>query len=50
MDGIGQRKNSRFSVTSPQMLPMRPLQVRPDDEKRYADKVKDPNVAKFFTG
>ncbi|HEV8060612.1 MAG TPA: arylsulfatase [Gemmataceae bacterium] len=25
-----------------------PLQVRPEDEKRYADKVADPKVAKFF--
>jgi arylsulfatase A-like enzyme len=25
-----------------------PLQVRPEDEKRYADKVSDPKVAKFF--
>jgi len=28
--------------------PHAPLQVRPEDEKRYADKVKDSNVAKFF--
>ncbi len=28
--------------------PHGPLQVRPEDERRYADKVKDPNVAKFF--
>ena len=28
--------------------PHAPLQVRPEDEKRYADKVKNPNVAKFF--
>ena len=25
-----------------------PLQVRPEDEKRYTDKVSDPKVAKFF--
>ncbi len=28
--------------------PHGPLQVRPEDEARYADKVKEPNVAKFF--
>ncbi len=28
--------------------PHGPLQVRPEDEARYADKVKDPDVAKFF--
>ncbi|HKI31423.1 MAG TPA: arylsulfatase [Gemmataceae bacterium] len=28
--------------------PHAPLHVRPEDEKRYADRVKDPNVAKFF--
>src|SRR5262245_39525307 len=28
--------------------PHAPLQVRPEDERRYADKVADPNVAKFF--
>jgi len=28
--------------------PHAPLQVRPEDEKRYADKVKNPMVAKFF--
>jgi arylsulfatase len=28
--------------------PHAPLHVRPEDEKRYADKVKDPNVARFF--
>jgi arylsulfatase len=28
--------------------PHAPLQVRPEDERRYTGKVKDPNVAKFF--
>ncbi|TXT37504.1 MAG: arylsulfatase A family protein [Planctomycetota bacterium] len=28
--------------------PHGPLQVRPEDEARYADKVDDPNAAKFF--
>jgi len=28
--------------------PHGPLQVRPEDEARYKDKVKEPNVAKFF--
>jgi arylsulfatase len=28
--------------------PHAPLQVRPEDEQRYSDKVKSPNVAKFF--
>jgi arylsulfatase len=28
--------------------PHAPLQVRPEDEKRYADRVKNPNAAKFF--
>jgi arylsulfatase len=28
--------------------PHSPLDVRPEDEKRYADKVSDPQVAKFF--
>jgi arylsulfatase len=28
--------------------PHAPLQVRPEDEKRYADRVKDANAAKFF--
>ena len=28
--------------------PHAPLQVRPEDEQRYAEKVKNPNVAKFF--
>lgn len=28
--------------------PHLPLQVRPEDEQRYADKVSDPKVAKFF--
>ncbi len=28
--------------------PHAPLQVRPEDEQRYADRVKDPDVAKFF--
>jgi arylsulfatase A-like enzyme len=28
--------------------PHAPLQVRPEDEARYADKVKQPNAAKFF--
>lgn len=28
--------------------PHLPLQVRPEDEQRYAEKVADPNVAKFF--
>jgi arylsulfatase len=29
-------------------MPHTPLQVRPEDEKRYADKVKNADVAKFF--
>ncbi len=28
--------------------PHEPLQVRPEDEKRYADRVANPNTAKFF--
>jgi arylsulfatase A-like enzyme len=28
--------------------PHTPLQVRPEDEKRYADKVTNPDIAKFF--
>jgi arylsulfatase A-like enzyme len=28
--------------------PHAPLHVRPEDEKRYADRVKDPSTAKFF--
>jgi arylsulfatase len=37
-----------FFCYIPTNAPHAPLQVRPEDEKRYADKVKNANVAKFF--
>jgi arylsulfatase A-like enzyme len=37
-----------FFCYIPTNAPHAPLHVRPEDEKRYADKVKNPNVAKFF--
>jgi arylsulfatase len=37
-----------FFCYVPTNAPHAPLQVRPEDEKRYADKVKDPKAAKFF--
>jgi arylsulfatase A-like enzyme len=37
-----------FFCYIPTNAPHAPLQVRPDDEKKYQDKVKQPNVAKFF--
>ena len=37
-----------FFCYLPTNAPHAPLHVRPEDEKRYADKVKNPNVAKFF--
>lgn len=37
-----------FFCYIPTNAPHAPLQVRPEDEKRYADKVKQANVAKFF--
>jgi arylsulfatase A-like enzyme len=40
-------KKPFFCYVTPN-APHAPLHVRPEDEKRYADKVKDPNVAKFF--
>jgi arylsulfatase len=40
-------KKPFFCYVTPN-APHAPLHVRPEDEKRYADKVKNPNVAKFF--
>lgn len=37
-----------FFCYVPTNAPHAPLQVRPEDEKRYADRVKNPNTAKFF--
>jgi arylsulfatase A-like enzyme len=37
-----------FFCYLPTNAPHAPLQVRPEDEKRYLGRVKDPNVAKFF--
>lgn len=37
-----------FFCYIPTNAPHGPLQVRPEDEARYKDKVKQPNVAKFF--
>jgi arylsulfatase len=37
-----------FFCYVPTNAPHAPLQVRPEDENRYTEKVKDPNVAKFF--
>jgi arylsulfatase len=37
-----------FFCYLPTNAPHAPLQVRPEDEKRYADRVKDRDVAKFF--
>ncbi len=37
-----------FFCYIPTNAPHGPLQVRPEDEKRYADQVKQPNQAKFF--
>ncbi|MHB1778102.1 MAG: arylsulfatase [Acidimicrobiales bacterium] len=37
-----------FFCYVPTNAPHAPLQVRSEDEKRYADRVKNPNVAKFF--
>jgi arylsulfatase len=37
-----------FFAYIPTNAPHGPLQVRPEDEKRYADKVQDKNAAKFF--
>src|SRR5262249_53940938 len=37
-----------FFCYIPTNAPHAPLQVRPEDGKRYADRVKDPNTAKFF--
>ncbi|HMF14709.1 MAG TPA: arylsulfatase [Gemmataceae bacterium] len=37
-----------FFCYVPTNAPHAPLQVRPEDEKRYTDRVKDPNTAKFF--
>jgi arylsulfatase A-like enzyme len=37
-----------FFCYIPTNAPHGPLQVRPEDEARYKDKVKRPNVAKFF--
>jgi arylsulfatase A-like enzyme len=37
-----------FFCYVPTNAPHAPLHVRPEDEKRYADRVKNPNTAKFF--
>jgi arylsulfatase len=37
-----------FFCYLPTNAPHAPLQVRPEDERRYADRVKNPNAAKFF--
>jgi len=37
-----------FFCYLPTNAPHAPLHVRPEDEKRYADRVKNPNTAKFF--
>src|SRR5205814_5979514 len=37
-----------FFCYLPTNAPHAPLQVRPQDEQRYAGRVQDPNVAKFF--
>jgi arylsulfatase A-like enzyme len=37
-----------FFCYLPTNAPHAPLQVRPEDEKRYAGRVKDPSAAKFF--
>jgi arylsulfatase A-like enzyme len=41
-------KDRPFFCYIPTNAPHAPLQVRPEDEARYKDKVKQPNVAKFF--
>ena len=41
-------KDAPFFCYIPTNAPHGPLLVRPEDEARYKDKVKQPNVAKFF--
>ncbi len=41
-------KDKPFYCTITPNAPHAPLDVRPEDEARYKDKVKQPNVAKFF--
>jgi arylsulfatase len=46
---IGSVKGRKqFFCYLPTNAPHAPLQVRPEDEKRYAGRVKDPRTAKFF--
>lgn len=42
------RKGKPFFCYVPTNAPHAPLQVRPEDEARYKDKVSQPNVAKFY--
>jgi arylsulfatase len=42
------RKQGPFFCYIATNAPHEPLQVRPEDEQRYAGKVSDPNVARFF--
>jgi len=42
------RGKKPFFCYIPTNAPHAPLQVRPEDEKRYANRVKDSNTAKFF--
>ena len=44
----GQKKGSPFLVWLATNAPHGPLQVRPEDEARYAGKVPDANTAKYF--
>ena len=46
--GAVKDKGKPFFCYIPTNAPHGPLTVRPEDEARYKDKVKQPNVAKFF--
>ena len=47
--GLGSVRGKKpFFCYIPTNAPHAPLQVRPEDEKRYAGKVKQPDAAKFF--
>lgn len=42
------KRRQPFFCYIPTNAPHAPLQVRPEDERRYAAQVADPNIAKFF--
>ena len=48
IESVKGNRNRPFFCYIATNAPHGPLQVRPEDERRYSDKATDPNVAKFF--